>query len=159
MSISVARRHSNGYAVFMMNTAGVAIQARCASCGQSGRVDGHSTPAWCKCSGVPGPFHALPGHAVLFTYMTPEQTADRDAARAVTNEYIDARDAGSDARWTDSGKRRPMSSKIYKTWLRRFLAAEAALDALQTACSHSARSFFSHAHCERCALLLDVEAT
>lgn len=137
----------------------VALLAKCVSCGNSGKAAlGHAKPAWCGCKGVPGPFHAMPGHAVLFEYMTPEQAADRDAARAITNEYIDARDAGSDARWTEGGRRRSKKSKIYQAWLRRFLAAEAALEALQAACPHESRSFFSHAHCSRCALLIDAEA-
>lgn len=135
-----------------------AIPAKCVGCGGSGTAKGHAKPAWCKCKGTPGPFHALPGHAVLFEYMTPPVAADRDAARAITNEYIDARDAGSDARWTDSGRRRSTKTQIYKTWLRRFLAAESALEALQASCAHESRSFFSASHCSRCALMIDAEA-
>lgn len=102
----------------------------------------------------------LPGHVTLTEYLTPEQAADRDAARAITNEYLAARDAGSEARWTPSGRRRSTKSAIYKAWERRFKAAEQALDALQANCSHESRGFFSRAHCDRCKRLLDTtEAT
>lgn len=134
--------------------------ARCAGCSRCGKVSGHATPSWCRCEKTrsPGPFLALPGHVTVFEYMTPEQRADRDAARAVTNEYIAARDAGADARWTATGRRRSVKTAIYQAWATRIKLATRALSALQASCTHESRSFYSHEHCARCAIMLEAEA-
>lgn len=135
------------------------MKAKCAGCGRSGLArGGHGKPRWCKCVRSHGPIQAAPGTVVLFTYATPGHVADRERARAITNEWCHAREAGSSARWTDGGRRRSESSSIYRAWLARFVAAETALEQLQAACQHETRSFFSHAHCDRCALLIDEAA-
>jgi hypothetical protein len=72
---------------------------------------GEIRPVWCKCPERKfGPYQAPPGHVTCFVIGTPAEIAamkaDDKRGRFIKNEYIDARDAGSDARWTLSGRRR-----------------------------------------------------
>lgn len=111
-------------------------------------------PEWCRCRGAGGPYHAPKGTIVAFVYMTPEQKDDHDAALAIKNEYLAARDAVSDARWTDSGRRRSATSAVVVEAGRRFRKASRALDKLQASCGHSERSIYQSNVCARCALVL-----
>lgn len=131
------------------------MMAECGGCGKSGATSStNRRPAWCRCKGVAGPYVAPTGHVTLLVYMTPEQHADLQAARAIKNEYIAARDAGADARWTPSLRGRSKTSAIYRAWSRRMRAGTRALEALQAACAHFDRCLFSPHHCNRCAVYL-----
>lgn len=128
------------------------LPARCLGCAKNGPAPDHlGIASWCTCTGVAGPYVALPSHITVISYMTPEQTADLGHARAIKNAYIAARDAGADARWTATGRPRPRSSRIYRAWARRMRAATVALEQLQATCRHAERSQFSREHCARCA--------
>lgn len=134
------------------------LPAICVGCGQHGVMAGEIRPIWCKCPERKfGPYQAPPGHVTCFVIGTPAEItameADDERGRLIKNEYIDARDAGSDARWTPSGRRRSTKSAIYLTWLARFTAACKALDALQAECQHLVRY---RGCCVRCAHMFDT---
>lgn len=115
-----------------------------------------SKPDWCRCEGNGGMLNAPKGVMVQWTYYNTAAerdaaVADRDAAKAVVDEWFAARDAGSEARWTDDGERRPESDPIMRAWSRRWMGARIALSALQARCPHEQRSpAWSGRCCERC---------
>lgn len=130
------------------------MKAICISCQQTGEHR-EGRPSWCRCKSTGGPYHAPKGVVVAFVYMTREQLADRDEALAIKNEFLRARDAVVDARWTESGRRRSSKVAVLLAATKRFRKAERALDALQSTCSHDERSIYQHNVCERCALVLE----
>lgn len=133
------------------------IPAICIGCGQRGVMAKEIRPAWCRCRGPKfGPYQAPPGHVTCFVFYPPSEIAAIEAAddraRKIRNEYIDARDAGSDAHWTPGGRSRSARSAIYRAWEARFVAARKALQALQADCRHPARY---RGCCVRCADMHD----
>lgn len=133
------------------------LTAVCQGCGGSGMTTGLGTkPPWCKCKGSCGPYHAPKGSVTLILFMTPEEKAFRDAARVITNEWVDAKSAGADARWTPSLRRRSEKSPIYKAWRKRFGAALAALEKLEAECPHTGRSMYQPHLCDVCGSCMEA---
>ena len=131
------------------------MRSVCINCQQSGDYTTDVKPRWCRCHGIGGPYHAPRGTVVVFTYMTPERKAERDAALAIKNEYIATRDALVDARWTDSGRRRSAKARVLVAATKAFRKASRALEALQAVCAHEERSIYQHSACAHCAAVLD----
>lgn len=96
-----------------------------------------------------------PQAAVVIAAELREVVASETLAAYVGD--IDARDAGSDARWTPGGRQRSIRSAIYRAWETRFIAARKAIDALRAECPHPERSIFAPSCCVRCAAFIGVE--
>jgi hypothetical protein len=90
------------------------------------------------------------GFIARLTFDAPALAKFRERCRLASCAERAARDDVTRARYTESGRLRPTSSRIVKLALAHYRAARSALDKLQAACRHPSRSIHSPVHCDIC---------
>jgi hypothetical protein len=140
-----------------------AMIALCQTCGNRGPMPDaiEAIPDWCTCPRRgrhgPGPFVAPPGVIVCYTFESKQDAAFRETCRLAAKTEHMTRDAITDARWTDAGRKRPATHPRVRAAVKAYRKALRELEALQGQCSHPSRSIFNRIFCDVCDVQVECD--